>query len=309
MTLLARLSALGDPARLRMLRLLEREELSVGELARSLQLPQSTVSRHLKTLHEGGWLTKRTEGTASLYRLAPAMLEESARELWTVTRSQMEASPTLREDDERLVAVLRERRRADSAAFFGRVGGEWDVVRRELFGDGFTAPALLGLLPADWTVADLGCGTGDAARLLAPLVDKVIAVDREPAMLEAARKRLSDLDNVEYRTGELLSLPIDDGALDAAVISLVLHHVEEPADVCREIARCLRPGGRLLIVDMLVHDRLDYRQRMGHVHLGFDETAVGQWAAAAGLRMPRFRSLPRNTDTKGPGLFAADLLR
>jgi ArsR family transcriptional regulator len=308
-TLLIRLAALGDPARLRMLRLLEREELSVGELARSLQLPQSTVSRHLKTLHESDWLTKRTEGTASLYRLSLAGLDEPARELWRVASAQIESSPTLREDDERLEAVLLERQQTDAAAFFGRVGGEWDDVRRELFGDGFTPAGLLGLIPADWTVADLGCGTGDAARHLAPLVRHVMAVDREPAMLEAARRRLAEWSNVSYHAGELTALPIDDAALDAAILSLVLHHIESPADTCREVARCLRPGGCLVIVDMLEHDREAYRHRMGHVHMGFGEATVQGWAKAAGLTLRRFRHLPRDTESKGPGLFAADLMR
>ncbi len=306
-TLLTRLAALGDPARLRMLRLLEREELSVGELSRSLQLPQSTVSRHLKTLHEGGWLAKRSEGTASIYRLAPATLEEGARTLWQVAAAQIEPSPTLREDDERLEAVLLDRRQADSAAFFGRVAGEWDRVRHELFGAGFTAPALLGLVPDGWTIADLGCGTGDAARFLAPVAARVIAVDREPAMLDAARRRLPDRDNVEYRVGDLCELPIDDATLDAAILSLVLHYVEQPAVAFGEITRCLRPGGRLIVVDMLSHDREAYRHRMGHVHMGFDETTVRGWGATTGLELMRFRSLPRDVESKGPGLFAADL--
>ncbi len=307
--LLTRLAALGDAARLRMLRLLEREELSVGELARALQLPQSTVSRHLKTLHGGDWLIKRTEGTASLYRLAPATLSDEARALWTVAASQMDPSPTLREDDERLEAVLLDRRQTDAAAFFGRVGGEWDDVRRELFGDGFTASALLGLLPEEWTVADIGCGTGDASRHLAPLVHRVIAVDREPAMLEAARRRLEDAPNVDYRLGDLHALPIDDAAIDAAIVSLVMHYLEQPARACRELARCLKPGGRLILVDMLAHDREAYRLRMGHVHMGFTESDVAAWAREAGLELRRFRSLPRDTETKGPGLFAADLRR
>lgn len=309
MTLIARLAALGDPARLRMLRLLEREELSVGELARALQVPQSTVSRHLKTLHDGGWLAKRTEGTASLHRLAPAVLDPAARDLWAVASEQIDPSPTLREDDERLAAVLLERRQSDGAAFFGRVGGEWDGVRRELFGSGFTAGGLLGFVPSDWTVADLGCGTGDASRFLAGLVDTVIAVDREPAMLEAAQRRLAGLQNVQYRLGGFDALPLEDGSVDAAVVSLVLHHVDEPGAACREIARCLKPGGRLVILDMLVHDRVEYRDHMGHVHLGFEEADARAWSDASSLRLVRFRSLERDTDSKGPGLFAADFVR
>ena len=180
--LLQRLGALNDPVRLRILRLLDREELSVGELARALQLPQSTVSRHLKLLHEGAWAIKRSDGTASLYRLAEASLDDSARELWTIARQQLSAapgsrggSPTFQQDDARLAEVMAERA-TDSRSFFGRVAGEWDHLRRELFGERFTAEAMLGLIDPDWTIADIGCGTGNASDQLSPYVKKVIAI-------------------------------------------------------------------------------------------------------------------------------------
>ena len=139
------LATLGDLARLRVLRLLDREELSVGELSRALQLPQSTVSRHLKLLHDGDWIGKRVEGTASFYRLLPQALEPGARQLWECTSGQLGMTPTLEEDDHRLNEVLAERA-TDTRAFFGRVGGEWDELRRELFGTAFTAEALVNLV-------------------------------------------------------------------------------------------------------------------------------------------------------------------
>jgi ArsR family transcriptional regulator len=304
--LLDLLTTLGDPARLRVLRLLEAEELSVGELAKALQLPQSTVSRHLKLLHEAGWIEKRTAGTASLYCLDEASLAPPARDLWSVARRQLVGSPTFDQDDARLAGVVAERS-ADSKAFFGRIGGEWDEVRGELFGSHVTGEALLALLDPGWVVADLGCGTGNAAEHLAPMVRSVIAVDRETGMLDAARKRLKSFENVEFRQGELTSLPIDDAAIDAAIVSLVLHHVDDPDAAVREIGRALRPGGLAIIVDMVPHDREDYRRTMGHRHLGFDEPTVRAWAEQAGLDLVRYRRLRPDTAAKGPGLFVAML--
>lgn len=304
--LLERLATLGDLPRLRVLRLLAREELSVGELARALQLPQSTVSRHLKLLHDGSWLVKRTEGTASLYKLDEASLDAAARDLWQLARGQLGRSPTFDEDDHRLGEVLMQRR-TDSREFFGRIGGEWDRLRRDLFGEWFTHEALLSLLPSDWIVADLGCGTGNAAELLAPLVKKVIAVDRETAMLDAARKRLEAFDNIEFRPGDLTKLPLKDREVDAALIFLVLHHVVDPQVVFSEAARALRSPGALLIVDMTAHDREAYRHTMGHVHLGFDRKSLERWAKAAGLGEFHCRRLRPNTEGKGPGLFVATM--
>jgi len=305
--LLDRLATLNDMARLRILRLLDKHELSVGELARALQLPQSTVSRHLKLLHTGRWIIKRSQGTASLYCLVEDALSEEARALWQVSREQIGPSPTLEEDDSRLAEVLAERRE-DSKAFFGRIGAEWDRLRHELFGYHFTAEALLALVSADWTVADLGCGTGNAAEYLAPFVKKIIAVDRESSMLDAARRRLEAYDNVEFRQGDLTSLPIADGEVDAAMVFLVLHYIEDPAAVVADIARTLAPGGLLVIVDMTAHDRESYRHTMGHEHLGFTEATVVSWADAAGLVNARYRRLRPDTHAKGPGLFVATLL-
>jgi SAM-dependent methyltransferase len=304
--LLNRLTTLNDAARLRILRLLDQEELSVGELARSLQLPQSTVSRHLKLLYDGGWIIKRSEGTASLYRLSESSLDSAARDLWMLARAQLDTTPTFEHDDTRLAEVLAERR-TDSKSFFGRVGGEWDHLRRELFGESFTTDALLGLLPSDWVVADLGCGTGNAAEQLAPYVKKVIAVDREPAMLDAARKRLAGLANVEFRQGELTHLPLKSNEVDAALVFLVLQHIEEPELAIKNIARTLKPGGSLLIVDMHTHDRESYRHTMGHRHLGFDERTVKSWAKHAGFGDVHYHRLRPDTQAKGPGLFAATL--
>lgn len=301
-SLVERLSALGEPVRLRLLRLLEREELSVGELARVVQLPQSTVSRHLKVLGEGGWIIARSEGTSTLLRLIRDDLDPAHRALWQTVREQM-SGPELEEDARRLAGVLSERM-GDTQAFFGRVAGEWDGVRRELFGERATVQALLALLPEAWTVADIGCGTGNAAEVLAPLVQKVVAIDQSDAMLGAARKRLKCVQNVEFVRAGVESLPLQNASVDAAVCVLVLHHIEDPLAACREMARILRPGGVCLIVDMVEHDRVQYRHTMGHRWLGFGVPELVRMLSDAGLEGVRVSLLPAAAEAKGPGLFA-----
>ena len=308
---LERLALLGDLGRVRALRMLEGEELAVGELARALQWPQSTASRQLKPLHEQGWVRRRVEGTTAFYRMVPADLGESAESLWRTTLARLVeeagSAAAFEEDDRRLREVLAARR-VDSRAFFGRVGGEWDAIRQELFGANFLDEAMLGLVPPSWAVADLGCGTGEIAARLAMQVRRVIAVDREATMIEAARARLESCDSAEVRAGDLLDLPIEDRELDAAVISLVLHHLPEPQLAIAEAARTLRPGGVLLVIDMVAHDREAYLAAMGHVHPGFDEATVRGWAVASGLRLAAYRRLRPDLAGRGPGLFAATMV-
>ena len=305
--LLSRLAAMGDLVRWRVLALLEREELGVGELARTLQVPQSTASRHLKALLEGGWVARRSEGPSGLYRLAGPAMPDEARALWHLTKPALERHPEASQDVARLASVLADRR-VDSRAFFGRVGGEWSDVRRDLFGERLTALAMLELLDPSWIVADLGCGTGEATQLLAPCVKRVIAIDRETSMLDAARKRLSKSTNVEFRQGALESLPLKAGEVHACVMMLVMHHVPDPEQVLTEAARGTRSGGTVLVIDLVPHDRRAYAASMGHLHMGFGAAALKQMGKAAGLSVVRHRELPPEPKTTGPGLFAA-LLR
>jgi ubiquinone/menaquinone biosynthesis C-methylase UbiE/DNA-binding transcriptional ArsR family regulator len=302
-----RLSALADPIRSRLLLLLERHELTVSELRTVVQLPQSTVSRHLKVLADAGWLSAREDGTSNRYRLDARGLDAAARRLWTSVRDEAESLPAARRDAARVKGVLAERH-TRSQEFFASSAAQWDRVRAELFGTRTELFALVGLLDATHTVGDLGCGTGQLAEVMAPFVDRVIAVDESAAMLRAARARLGSFGNVELRSGSVEALPIEDGALDIAVLSLVLHYVADPAAVLAGVRRALRPtGGRLLLVDMLPHDRAEYRQTMGHVWLGFDAEQVTRWGEDAGFRATRQHALPAASQSKGPTLFAAVL--
>ncbi len=298
------LTALSDATRSRMLLLLERHELTVGEICAVMQLPQSTVSRHLKTLSDAGWVMSRREGTSRFYTLALDDRGQATRRLWMLLRDQVSATSGADQDARRLRGVLA-RRQTTSQEFFSSAAGRWDKLRAELFGPASYLQALAGFLDASWTVGDLGCGTGQATAALAPFVSRVIAVDRSGDMLQAARRRVRDFDNVDVRRGELESLPIDAGELQAATLLLVLHHVPDPAAVIREAARVLAPGGRLLICDMLPHDREEYKQQMGHVWLGFGEDQIRKLLTAAGFENVRFAALAPDPSAKGPALFVA----
>jgi ubiquinone/menaquinone biosynthesis C-methylase UbiE/DNA-binding transcriptional ArsR family regulator len=305
--ILDHLASLADTTRSRLLLLLDRRELPVSQLCAVMQLPQSTVSRHLKALADSGWVSARAEGTSNVYTMTRE-LDAAARRLWIIVREQVGGTPAAVEDQRRLQASLSERR-TRSQEFFSSSAGQWDRVRDELFGDRFHLAALGALANPDWTVGDLGCGTGPVSAALAPFVAHVIAVDASAAMLQAARKRLQHLNNVDLRRGDLEALPIDDGRLDLATIMLVLHHVPEPAEAIGEVARVLKPGGRLVVVDMLPHDREVYRQQMGHLWLGFSEDHLREMLDGARFDAVRLVPLAPDSRAKGPGLFAATAVK
>ncbi len=306
--LLGWMDSLSDPTRLRLLRLLERHELGVVELCDILQLPQSTVSRHLKILLDQGWAKARRQGTTHLYRTILDELETPTRKLWLFAREQTEGWSAVQQDRLRLDRRL-EQRQNDSQAFFASAAGQWDKLRSELYGESFTFAGLLELLPREFVVADLGCGTGPITQLLAEHVKQVIAVDNSAAMLKAAKKRLGDRSNVDLRRGELDSLPIDDGVCDAALLVLVLTYLAEPAKAIKEAARVLKPGGRLVIVDLLPHDRDDFRRQMEQQSSGFEPTALKGVLSESGLSNATVRPLPPESNVKGPTLFVASGMR
>lgn len=302
------LTALSDATRSRMLLLLERQELTVTDLCAVLQLPQSTVSRHLKTLSDASWVLSRRDGTSRHYTLALDERGPAARRLWALLREQLSATPGADQDARRLKGVLA-RRQSKSAQFFDSAAGQWDKLRGELFGSASHLQAMPALLDDSWVVGDLGCGTGQVAAALAPFVGRVIAVDRSGEMLQAARRRLRDAPNVEVRRGELEAMPIADAELDAATLLLVLHHLPDPAAALEETSRVLRPGGRVLIADMLPHAHEEYRQQMGHVWLGFGEDQLRRMLTTAGFGGIRIVPLPPSPESKGPALFVASATR
>jgi ubiquinone/menaquinone biosynthesis C-methylase UbiE/DNA-binding transcriptional ArsR family regulator len=302
------LSTLADATRSRMLMLLERHELTVTELCTVLQLPQSTVSRHLKTLADAGWVSSRRDGTSRYYTLSLDDRGAHVRRLWSLLRDQVSLTAGADQDARRLKNVL-SRRQSKSQEFFESTAGQWDKVRADLFGAGSYLQVLPALIDERWVIGDLGCGTGQVASALAPFVARLIAVDRSGEMLQAARRRLRDFPAAEVRRGELEALPISDAELDAATLILVLHHLPDPAAALTEAYRVLKAGGRLVIADMLPHDHEEYRQQMGHVWLGFSDDQTQRLLTAAGFNRVRTSALPVNAAAKGPALFVATAMK
>lgn len=298
-----RLAELADATRCRLLLAVERQELTVGELCAALQLPQSTVSRHLKILADEQWVTSRADGASRWYRLSPS-LDHEASSLWSLVRAPLRDTPSAAQDIARLDAVL-SARRTRSEAFFASASAEWDSLRTSLFGARADVVASMALFDPTWTVGDLGCGTGALTAVLAPHVAHVHAVDASTAMLSAAHARLDRLNNVTVHEGALEQLPLVDASLDVAMLMLVLHHVADPLRALREVRRVLRPGGRILIADMRAHMRAEYQQQMGHVWLGFDAPTLEQRLTDAGFTGMRFTPLPVDSDAEGPALFTA----
>ena len=302
--ILDHMSALSDPIRCRMLLLLERHELTVSELCSVLQMPQSSVSRHLKMLADDDWVASRRDATSRFYSMPTEDLDPGARRLWPLIREQVTGTTAAGQDERRLRGILA-RRRVKSQEFFATAAAGWDRLREDLFGDAFFLWGVLALIDPTLVVGDLGCGTGQLTETVAPYVRRVISVDESVEMLDAARVRLQGAGNVDLRRGELENLPIDEGELDAAMLSLVLHYSPAPARALAEVARVLRIGGRVLVVDMLPHDREEYRQQMGHVWLGFSDKQISRFLTGAGFADVRLRMLPADPDAKGPALFAA----
>jgi ubiquinone/menaquinone biosynthesis C-methylase UbiE len=302
--LVALMLSLTEAKRLRILRLLEQHELGVVELCDVLQLPQSTVSRHLKVLGDQKWVRGRREGTTHLYRTILDELDPAARKLWLLAREQTDHWATAKQDQLRLERLLAARE-VDRDTFFAGAASEWDRLRRELYGERFSIAAMLALLPADYVVADLGCGSGNLTAEIAPHVKQVLGVDGSAAMLKAARKRTIEFDNVDLRKGDLSAVPIENQTCDAALLVLALTYVNEPASVVGEMARILKPGGRGVIVDLQPHDREDFRRQTGQMSLGLEPLSVQRMLSDAAFERISVKSMLPEPNVKGPALFLA----
>jgi ArsR family transcriptional regulator len=302
--LLAWMGSLADPTRLRILRVLEREELPVVDLCDVLKLPQSTVSRHLKTLGDQGWVASRREGTQAFYRAAPHA-EPGAQRLWKLARTELDGWPAVEQDAVRLEA-RREARRSEAQSFFAGAAAEWDRVRAEAYGREFELGVLRSLVPPEWTIADLGCGTGAFTAELARSGARVVGVDQSAAMLKVARRATRELPNVELHQASLEGLPLADRSCDAALLLLVLSYVAAIEPVLREAHRILAPGGRLVVVDASPHEDESFRRRLGQARPGIDPRAVVDALAALGLEGTRADGpIATRSHRSGPDLFLA----
>ncbi len=297
---------LSDPTRLRILALLAREELAVQDLMEILGMAQSRVSRHLSILREAGLLRDRRDGTFVHYRLGEP-LPPLYRDAWALARRDLEHDPLCERDRAALGAVVAARTHR-TRNFFESLGPEWDTLRKVFDDDVHRARALAHLLPEGLRVADVGTGTGILAAELARLGCRVVAVDASPRMLAAARERLADrgIAGVELLEADAGSLPLATGSLDGAIAHMVLHYLPRPERAVREMARVVRPGGRIVLVDFLTHGFDWMREELGMLWLGFDEAGVRTWLEGAGLSDLRIESTPpRSRHRELPGTFIA----
>lgn len=258
------LGALADPTRLRILAALRENELSVAELQEVLGVGQSRISNHLSQLKSVGLLRDRREGQKAYYRRA-----EMGREIWSLAEGAAGELGTQARDGEALRRVLGQRQEKSKRYFdavAGRLGKKycpgrsWEAVGR----------LLLALAPRQ-VYADLGAGEGLIAQLLAARAKKVIAVDHSPRMVEVGRDlaKRSGLKNLEYRLGDMEQPPIRPGSVDVAILSQALHHAVHPPRALEAAWKILRPGGTLLVLDLVEHTFEAAREMYADVWLGF----------------------------------------
>jgi len=320
--------AMADPTRHRILQVLSLHELSVNELVEVLHQPQSTISRHLKVLREAGLLIDRHLGATSMYftRLPARQLVNNESDSKNGTSKMLGvngrnsdlkdwlldwvASEPLEDMTSRRLNHVIHRRQSSDTDFFESIGSRWDQLRTDAFGHSFHLEALAALLPREWTVADVGCGTGYLLPVLSRQFKRVIAVDPVSKMLEAARNRpeLAASKNVDFRVGSLSDLPIEAGEVDLVVASLVLHHVAEPTEALTEINRSVVKDGKIMIIEQQTHDNQTFRDRMGDQWWGFSDKQLTQWVKRSGFKEIRTSPLPcgqpANRDLGSiPGLF------
>jgi ArsR family transcriptional regulator len=285
---LAIFRALADPTRLRIVALLRRMELSVGELAHVLGQSQPRVSRHVRILADAALCDRRREGSWVFLGLG----ESASSALLTMIDNWRDAAADRWEvaDAARLVAVQADRAAA-AQAYFDAHAEEWDAIRSLHVAEGQVEAAITDLL-SDVPVGrmvDIGTGTGRMIELLGPTTSSAIGIDRSPEMLRFARARMAraGMERVDLRQGDMYALPLDDGTAETVVLHQVLHYAQAPAAAIAEAARLIAPNGRLLIVDFAAHDRDDLREVEGHARLGFDDGQMATWFAAAGLEPTR----------------------
>ena len=281
--------SLSDITRIRLLNILLHHELSVNEIVGLMEMGQSRISRHLKILTDAGLLACRRDGVWAFYS--------------TVTEGEgqgfIDAVGYLFDDDPVFAADLSqasrivEERRLTTRRFFNTIAPEWDLLKLDILGDFDLNAAICEQVGRCGVVADLGCGTGDLLVRLKAGAARAIGVDSSPRMLEEARKRFSEAAGaVELRLGELEHLPLSDGEADCAVLSMALHHIDEPAGALREVARTLGAGGSLVIADFDKHGNETMRKTYGDRWLGFSRAEMERFLSGAGFTLEDVSAFP-----------------
>ncbi len=274
------LGVLADPTRVRLLALLADCELTVAELTRITDLPQSRVSTHLRKLKDAGLVRDRRDGGSSFYGLDEGMSEEAA-ELWTVLCSRL-SDEQLEQDKRRRDAALAAR--SSRPGWPDEVAGQMERHYSPGRTWEATARGLLGFLSLG-TVLDIGSGDGVIAELLAPRSRHVTCLDLSPRVIEAAQVRLAHVSNVDFRIGDMHDLPFADASFEAVLLMNALSYSDRPQLAIAEAARVLEPGGSLALVTLAAHEHRTIAAAYDHVNLGFEPEQLSTMLRAAGLEV------------------------
>ena len=287
---LSQLRGAAEPTRLRLLALCARGAWCVTELVAILGQSQPRLSRHLKLLVEAGLLTRSPEGANAWFQMAPEA--DLARQ---ILARLPEEDPLLAADRRAAARLAAERARIASDSFRSH-GADWDETRALGLPAEALETALLQALPKGrlGRLLDIGCGTGGLLEKLSPRIEEGLGIDASRDMLALARSRLTErgLTHIAVRQADMYRLPLLDAGFDAVTLHMVLHYAEDPAAALAEAARVLRPGGRLLILDLAPHERTDLLTSYAHRWPGFDDAAIGGWLGGAGCTAPRVSTIP-----------------
>ncbi|MBU0793788.1 MAG: metalloregulator ArsR/SmtB family transcription factor [Alphaproteobacteria bacterium] len=286
--------ALADPTRLRIVHLLREMELAVGEVAIVVGQSQPRVSRHVRILVEAGLAERRKEGSWVFLRLRAGAATKALLGFLDAGEPAPSERLWIEADQARLAAVRAERARA-AEDYFASHAEEWDAQRSLYVPEAEVEAAMASMLSGHklGRLLDVGTGTGRMATLFAGQAEQVLAIDRSAEMLRLARGKLPQeiADRVHFLAGDFNALPIENEAADTAILHQVLHYAQAPERVIAEIARTLRHGGRLLIVDFAPHEREELRTRDAHSRLGFSDEQIAAWFASAGVALERVETL------------------
>lgn len=267
--------------------LLRKMELSIGEIAQVLGQSQPRISRHVKILCDAGLAIRRREGSWTFLQPGVGIRMHALFNTLDILRNETDSQSVESADSARLAAV-RADRIAFAADFFAQHAHDWDAMRSLHGAEADVEAKILYALSAQpvGTLLDVGTGTGRMLELFAGHAEKVIGIDRSPEMLRFARAKLiqESFHNVELLQGDIHALPLSQSSVDTIILHQVLHYLPTPESAIAELARVLKPLGRVLIVDFASHDLEELRTRNAHARLGFSDDQIQQWFAAAGLQ-------------------------
>lgn len=291
--------ALADPTRLRIVLLLQKMELAVGELAQILDQSQPRISRHIRILDEAGLAERRKEGSWVFLKPGPAVELEI---LGRIFRSDTVAKSEQAIQDQAQLSLVRKARADMAESYFSAHAEEWDAIRSLHLPEAEVERAMLALLRDAQLgkMLDIGTGTGRMVELFGPSAQSIIAIDKSPEMLRLARAKLLEseaangsnlVQKTELRQGDFNQLPIADGVMDSVILHQVLHYAQHPEAVLLEVSRVLKVTGMVLIADFSAHDREDLRTEHAHARLGFSDDSMKRWLTASKLDLVQTRTL------------------